>query len=70
MLIKKILSTKKSPIRSIYEGLYGTTIGPRDEVSYIVSCFRETLNIVGLNVMKQGSHYIKKFSQGKKWHIG
>jgi len=59
MLIKKIFPYKKSPIRLIYEGLYGTTIGPKDEVSYIVSCFRETLNIVG-------THYIKKFSQGKK----
>ena len=58
MFIKKILSTKKSPIRLIYEGLYGTTIGPKDEVSYIVSCFRETLNIVG-------SHVIKKFSRAK-----
>jgi hypothetical protein len=58
-MIKKILSTKKSPIRLIYEGLYGTTIGPRDEVSYIVSCLRETLNIVG-------SHYIKKILPGKK----
>jgi hypothetical protein len=58
-MIKKILSIKKSPIRLIYEGLYGTTIGPKDEVSYIVSCLRETLNIVG-------SHYRKKFSQEKK----
>jgi hypothetical protein len=37
-----------------------------DEVSYTVSCLRETLNIVGLNVMKQWSHTLKKFSQGKK----
>jgi hypothetical protein len=58
MFIKKILSTKKSPIGLIYERLYGTTIGPKDEVSYIVSCLRETLNIVG-------SHYIKKFSRVK-----
>jgi hypothetical protein len=58
-MIKKILSIKKSPIRLIYEGLYGTTIGPSDEVSYIVSCLRETLNIVG-------SHYRKKILPGKK----
>jgi hypothetical protein len=58
-MIKKILSIKKSPIRLIYEGLYGTTIGPKDEVSYIVSCLSETLNILGTN-------YIKKFSPEKK----
>jgi hypothetical protein len=58
MLIKKILSIKKFPIRLIYEGLYGTTIGPKDEVSYIVSCLRETLNIVG-------THYKKKIFPGK-----
>ena len=59
MLIKKILSIKKFPIRLIYEDLYGTTIGPKDEVRYIVSCLRETLNIVG-------PHYIKKILPGKK----
>jgi hypothetical protein len=59
MFIKKILRIKKSPIRLIYEDLYGTTIGPKDEVRYIVNCLSETLNILG-------THYIKKFSPEKK----
>jgi len=62
---KKIFSLVKNPVRLIYENLYGTTIGPLDELCYIGVCLWEGLNIVGLNVMKQGSHCIKKFSQGK-----
>jgi len=60
-MLKKIFWGKKMPVRLLYENVWGTTISPLDEVSYIVSCLRETVNIVGLNVMKQGSHAIKKF---------
>jgi hypothetical protein len=56
---KKIFWGKKNPVRLLYERGYGTTISPLDEVSYIVSCLRETVNIVG-------SHYVKKFSRYKK----
>jgi hypothetical protein len=61
-MFKKILHIKKSPIRLIYEGLYGTTIGPKDEVSYIVSCLRETSKILG-------SHLYKKIFPEEKWYI-
>ena len=50
------------PVRLLYERVWGTTISPLDELSYIVSCLCETVNIVG-------SHTMKKFSQGKKWSI-
>lgn len=50
---KKIFSLVKNPVRLIYEKLYGTTIGPLDELCYIGVCLWETLNIVG-------SHYKKK----------
>lgn len=56
---KKIFWGKKNPVRLLYERGYGTTISPLDEVRYIVSCLRETVNIVG-------SHYVKKFSRYKK----
>jgi len=51
------------PVRLLYERVWGTSISPLDEVSYIVSCLGETLNILK-------SHIRKKFSQGKKWNIG
>ena len=57
-VLKKIFWGQKSPVRLLYENRWGTTISPLDEVSYIVSCLCETLNILG-------SHTIKKFSQGK-----
>jgi hypothetical protein len=55
-VLKKIFWGKKSPVRVLYEDVWGTTISPWDEVSYIVSCLRETVNIIG-------SHYMKKFSR-------
>ena len=55
-VLKKIFWGKKSPVRFLYEYGWGTTISPLDEVSYIVSCLRETVNIIG-------SHYMKKFSR-------
>jgi len=58
-MLKKIFWGKKMPVRLLYENVWGTTISPLDEVSYIVSCLRETVNIVG-------SHAIKKISRSKK----
>jgi len=49
MSIKKISQEKKSPIRFIYENLYGTSITPKDEVYYIWICLHETFKIVCLN---------------------
>ena len=46
------------PVRLLYERGWGTTISPLDEIEYIVSCLRETLNILVF-------HYIKKISPGK-----
>lgn len=60
--LKKIFWGQKMPVRLLYERVWGTTISPLDELSYIVSCLCETVNIVG-------SHTMKKFSQGKKWSI-
>lgn len=59
LMLKKIFWGQKNPVRLLYVRGFGTTISPWDEVSYIVSCLGETLNIVK-------SHYKKKFSQGKK----
>jgi hypothetical protein len=56
-ILKKIFWGKKSPVRLIYEKVWGTTISPYDEVSYIVRCLCETLNILG-------SHYKKKIFGG------
>ena len=61
-ILKKIFWGKKSPIRLIYEKVWGTTISPYDEVSYIGICLGE-----GLNILK--SHYKKKIFGGKKWNI-
>jgi hypothetical protein len=47
------------PVRLLYERGWGTSISPLDEIEYIVSCLRETLNILK-------SHIRKKISQGKK----
>ena len=58
-ILKKIFSPIKTPVRLLYENVWGTTIGPCDEVSYIGICLGETLSIIG-------SHYMKKFFQGKK----
>jgi hypothetical protein len=58
-VLKKIFWGKKNPVRVLYEHGWGTTISPLDEVRYIVSCLRETVNIMG-------SHYIKNFSGVKK----
>ena len=54
---KKNFPLIKNPVRLLYEYGYGTTISPLDEVRYIVSCLRETVNIVVTN-------YVKKNSQG------
>jgi len=56
---KKIFWGKKNPVRLLYERGYGTTITPCEEVRYIVSCLRETVNIVE-------NHYKKKIFRGKK----
>ena len=65
-MIKKIFWGKKNPVRLLYNEVYGTETSPWDEISYICVCLCETVNIVGLNVMKQGSHYMKKIFQYKK----
>jgi hypothetical protein len=57
-VLKKIFWGKKMPVRLLYERVWGTTISPLDEVSYIVSCLGETLNILE-------SHIYKKISQDK-----
>jgi len=54
---KKNFPLVKNPVRVLYEDVWGTTISPLDEVSYIVSCLRETVNIIG-------SHYMKKIPRG------
>jgi hypothetical protein len=59
MFLKNFFPNKKSPIGFIYENLYGTVIGPREEIEYYLLCLREIVNIIG-------SHYIKKFFGGKK----
>ncbi len=56
---KKIFWGQKMPVRLLYERGWGTSISPLDEIEYIVSCLRETLNILK-------SHIRKKNSQGKK----
>jgi hypothetical protein len=58
-VIKKIFWGKKNPVRVLYEHGWGTTISPLDEVRYIVSCLRETVNIVGCNYMKKIPRYKK-----------
>ena len=58
-VLKKIFWGTKNPVRLIYVRVYGTTISPWDEFSYIGICLWEGLNIVG-------SHYMKKILQGKK----
>lgn len=57
-MTKKNFWGKKNPVRVLYKHGWGTTISPCEEVSYIVSCLRETVNILK-------AHYKKKFSQGK-----
>jgi hypothetical protein len=57
-VLKKIFWGQKMPVRVLYENVWGTTISPYDEVSYIVICLCEGLNIMG-------SHYMKKISQVK-----
>jgi hypothetical protein len=57
-VLKKIFWGRKMPVRLLYERVWGTTISPLDEVSYIVSCLWETLNILE-------SHIYKKISQEK-----
>lgn len=64
-VIKKIFWGQKNPVRLLYNNVYGTETSPWDEFSYIGICLWEGLNILGLNVMKQGSHYKKKFSRVK-----
>jgi hypothetical protein len=57
-VLKKIFWGEKSPVRLLYNDVYGTETSPLDEFSYIGICLWEGLNILG-------SHYMKKFSQGK-----
>ena len=58
-VIKKIFWGEKSPVRLLYNDVYGTETSPLDEFSYIGICLWEGLNIIG-------SHYKKKFFGGKK----
>jgi hypothetical protein len=58
-VLKKIFWGKKNPVRVLYEYGWGTTITPCEEVHYIVSCLRETVNIVGCNYMKKIPRYKK-----------
>lgn len=64
MLIKKIFPEKFNPIRFIYEDLYGTTIGPMDELYYISICLIETLRILIYNSVVKYTEY-KKISRRK-----
>ena len=57
-VLKKIFWGTKNPVRVLYNDVYGTETSPWDEVSYIVMCLGEGLNIVG-------SHYMKKIFQYK-----
>ena len=57
-VLKKIFWGKKSPVRVLYNDVYGTETSPLDEFSYIGICLWEGLNILG-------SHYKKKIFQGK-----
>lgn len=52
-VFKKIFWGKKFPVRVLYEIGWGTTISPLDEVSYIVRCLGETLNIIGTHLYKK-----------------
>jgi hypothetical protein len=58
-VLKKIFWGEKTPVRLLYNKVYGTETSPWDEVSYIGICLWESLNILG-------SHYLKKISPGKK----
>lgn len=58
-MIKKIFWGEKTPVRLLYNKVYGTETSPWDEVSYIGICLGEGMKILG-------SHYMKKFFQGKK----
>lgn len=58
-VIKKIFWGKKTPVRLLYNEVYGTETSPWDEVSYIGICLGEGMKIIG-------SHYMKKYFQGKK----
>jgi hypothetical protein len=61
-VIQKIFWGKKTPVRLLYNHVYGTETSPWDEVSYIGICLWEGLNILG-------AHYKKKIFPGKKCHI-
>jgi len=52
-VIQKIFWGKKTPIRLIYNNVYGTTLSPWNEFYYITITLWEGLNILG-------SHYKKK----------
>jgi len=59
MLIKKIFPEKMRPIKFLYEDLYGTTIGPIDEIYYISICLVETVKILIYN-------FVVKYTENKK----
>lgn len=56
-VLKKIFWGKKTPVRLLYNHVYGTETSPWDEVSYIGICLWEGLNILG-------THYKKKIFPG------
>ena len=57
MIVKKFFASKKAPVRFIYEDIYGTSIGPNDEIEYYLLCLREIVNIIWC--------HIKNFFGGK-----
>jgi hypothetical protein len=52
-VLRKIFWGKKSPVRVLYNDVYGTETSPWDEVSYIGVCLWEGLNILGVHYKKK-----------------
>jgi len=50
MIVKKFFASKKTPVRFIYEDIYGTSIGPNDEIEYYLLCLREIVNIIWCHI--------------------
>jgi hypothetical protein len=67
MFIKKFFPEKLRPIRFLYEDLYGTTIGPWDELYYIWICLLETVRILIYNFVMKYTNTEKNFAVGKNY---
>jgi hypothetical protein len=52
-VLKKIFWGKKTPVRLLYNNVWGTETSPWDEVSYISVCLWETSKILGWNIYKK-----------------